>query len=291
MALFFIRKHSRQILQRYFSVHGMKKATLHGLVNISIDNDTGVATLELNKPPVNSMTYDLLEDIVSSVDIVENQNKCTGIVWTSSVFEKNKTFCSGLDVLDITDPTPEHIRRLWMAFHDMGLRLFSCRLPTVGALNGHCMAGGMVLPLSADYNICADGSFIFGFNATAFGVYVPFWVQQMFIRVIGNRKAEYYLKLGKLFGLHEALSLGIVNKIVEPDTLLQSAEHEIQKWIKVPYSSQSLTKFRLRESLIKDIIKRRDEEIEFYINQFTDPQTVLLLKSHTEKMKSRKTNN
>ena len=66
------------------------------------------------------------------------------------------------------------------------------------------------------------------------GIIAPFWLCNAFVNTIGYREAEKALQLGQLYSPEEALSVNLVNEVVEPANLLARAEEEMQKWCKIP---------------------------------------------------------
>ena len=76
------------------------------------------------------------------------------------------------------------------------------------------------------------------------GIKAPFWFRDTMINTIGFRESEKALQLGKMYSPEEALSIGLVDEIVEPINVLTKAEEEMQKWCKIP--SKFFFKMRLK---------------------------------------------
>ena len=76
--------------------------------SVSVENETGIAIVSLNKPPVNSLGLEFMQDIISAIDSVEKEAK--GLILTSS----NKSiFCAGLDLNEMYKPDETRLRDFW----------------------------------------------------------------------------------------------------------------------------------------------------------------------------------
>lgn len=92
------------------------------LVNLEINKESGIAIAEMNRPPVNSLNLELLNDLVHAIEMAEN-NKCLGMVLTSS---SNSVFSAGLDIMEMYDPKPDRLKMFWTTLQ---VRLASIKCP------------------------------------------------------------------------------------------------------------------------------------------------------------------
>ena len=66
------------------------------------------------------------------------------------------------------------------------------------------------------------------------GITAPFWFKDTMVNTIGNRETEKALQLGSLYTAEEALRINLVDELAEPDKVLEQAEVQMQKWLKIP---------------------------------------------------------
>lgn len=127
------------------------KANVSNLTLVEVDDKTGIATLTLNRPPVNSCNLELLLELNENIKQIEC-NKSRGLILTSvSSFKElceliylyipivlqsnDKVFSSGLDLNELYKPNQERLVAFWTALHDMWLSLYQCSVPTAAAIN------------------------------------------------------------------------------------------------------------------------------------------------------------
>lgn len=79
------------------------------LVDVEINPQSGIATVTMNRPPVNSLNLELLTDLLDAMSSVK-KNKCLGMVLTSS---SNSVFSAGLDIMEMYKPNEERLKNFW----------------------------------------------------------------------------------------------------------------------------------------------------------------------------------
>ncbi len=93
--------------------------------------------------------------------------------------------------------------------------LYDCRHPTVAAIRGVCVGGGLEIALMCDIRICSSES-RFGMPPNRLGLTLDFDELSVLCDVVGRRKALEILLEGRIFGAEEALRLGLVTRVVDP---------------------------------------------------------------------------
>lgn len=84
-------------------------STAGKLVNVDINPDSGIATVTMNRPPVNSLNLELVSDLVDAMGAVK-KNKCLGMILTSS---SPTVFSAGLDIMEMYQPSEERLKKFW----------------------------------------------------------------------------------------------------------------------------------------------------------------------------------
>ncbi|XP_017060986.1 enoyl-CoA delta isomerase 1, mitochondrial isoform X2 [Drosophila ficusphila] len=155
------------------------------LTTIEVDDKSGIATLSMNLPPVNTLTMDLMHDLIDSINQIES-NKSRGLILTSS---NDKVFSAGLDLNELLNPEVDRLRLFWTRFQDLWLALHLCGIPTAAAINGHAPAAGCVLATACEYRVMLPNLFI-GIHATRFSFVISKWMMNSYQSVLPRRIVE-----------------------------------------------------------------------------------------------------
>lgn len=252
--------------------------------DLSTDEDSGIAILRMQKKPVNSLSLKTITAMNISLEKLEQDDRINGLIITSVI---PKIFSGGLELTELYQPQKETLRELWRVFHEFWLKLYSSRLVTVAAINGHAIAGGCVIALCCDYRIMASSPYKIGLNETQVGLQAPMCILDSMVNVVGRKTGERALKLSELFLPAEALKIGLVDEVVADDAVLESARREVKKWLQVPGHARQLTKEALRKPTIDRMIARTDESIDLMYNMLSDDVTQKVLGNYLASLKKK----
>jgi enoyl-CoA hydratase len=173
--------------------------------------ETGIATIALDRPDKrNALSDELLDELLAAFAAARADESVRCVVLTST---HETVFSSGGDLAAWTADTPlahkhdatERLLRLFTLIGDLGK-------PTICAANGHVLAGALGLALACDLVIAKDTA-QFGTPEIAVGLF-PFMIMALLYRNVGRKKANELLLLGERIDAHEALRIGLVNKVV-----------------------------------------------------------------------------
>nr|XP_039272151.1 enoyl-CoA delta isomerase 1, mitochondrial-like isoform X2 [Styela clava] len=122
---------------------------------VEIDNKTGIASMLLNNPPVNSLSSDFLVTATKVIKDAEENPDVRGILLTSKL--DGQMFSGGLNILDLYQKSHQQLFDFWTLVQNWTLAWYGCKKPTVAAINGHAIAGGCAWCLMCDYRIMQSG--------------------------------------------------------------------------------------------------------------------------------------
>ena len=207
-------------------------------------------------------------------------------------------FSAGLDLLELyqaNNPDREKLVTFWRSFQQVFIDLYSTRLATIAAIQGHAPAGGCMLAMACDYRIMAGSpantnasananananskkAGTIGLNETQLGIAAPYWLADLMVNTIGLRQAEISLGLGLLYSPEKAFDLGLVDHVVaasgddDDDDFYEIALKEAIKWSKVPPFARYASKMWTRRDVVKKLEERREEDItsfcDFILNE------------------------
>ncbi|EDW52320.1 enoyl-CoA delta isomerase 1, mitochondrial [Drosophila sechellia] len=241
-------------------------STATKFTTVEVNDKTGIATLTMNRPPVNGLNLELLQDLKSSIDEIEG-NKSRGLILTSS---SSTIFSAGLDILEMYKPNKDRIRAFWTQLQDTWLALYGSSVPTAAAINGHSPAGGCLLATSCEYRVMVP-NFTIGLNETQLGIVAPQWFMASFLSVLPQRDAERALNQGRMFTTEEALKVGLIDETANnKEEAIEKCVAFIGTFAKVNPLARSLTKQQFRAADLQQLQNGRKEDLEkflFFVNQ------------------------
>ena len=207
-----------------------------------------VAVVTVSRPQaMNALNTRFFQEMDSLVAEIAGRPDIKAVVITGD----GKAFVAGADIAEMVGKTQDEAR----AFSRMGQRTFrSLELlekPVIAAVNGFALGGGCEMALACDVRV-ASVKAKFGQHEVNLGLIPGYAATQRLPRLIGLGNALFLLLTAEMIGAEEALRMGLVQKVVEPDALLQTAV-ELGKTIasKGPLAVR-LVKRVVREGLLKD---------------------------------------
>ncbi|VVC35655.1 Enoyl-CoA hydratase/isomerase, conserved site,Crotonase superfamily,ClpP/crotonase-like domain [Cinara cedri] len=238
------------------------------MLQSTIDDKLGIATLVMNKPPVNSLNLEFLEEIKSQLTQFKN-DKIRGMILTSDL---QKIFCAGLDITEFSNPNPERLSKICTTFQDTWLALYLTQFPTVAVINGHSPAGGCLLAMSCDYRVMVGPNYTIGLNETKLGIVAPKWFQDCMVAVIGQRKAEVSLTTGKMYTTDQALQIGLVDESVpDVDNAINKGIQFLNNFQKISPWAYKMTKDIRRQPTVQWLIDNKQKDLDFVVKSMMSP--------------------
>ncbi|XP_029914854.1 enoyl-CoA delta isomerase 1, mitochondrial [Myripristis murdjan] len=255
-------------------------------INVDFDRSTGVAVMRMQSPPVNSMSLDFLTEFSISLEKLEMDKSCRGLIITSSL---PKIFSAGLDIMEMYGKSPESCGVFWKAVQEMWLKLYGSNMVTIAAINGSSPAGGCLMSLACDYRIMAENPrYSIGLNETQLGIVAPFWFKDTMVSTVGHRTTEVALELGLLYSAPEALRVGLVDQLVPEDQVLQTATDTMAKWLAIPDHARQISKSMMRKPTIDKLMSNREADIQNFVTFITKDSIQKSLRMYLEMLKKRK---
>jgi cyclohexa-1,5-dienecarbonyl-CoA hydratase len=214
--------------------------------HIQTELQDGVATLTLNRAPVNVLNIEMMEEIDTYLESLKQEKSLKLIV----IQAMGKAFSAGADVGDhLEDRAPKMIE----AFHKMFHLLDALKVPSIAIVNGAALGGGCELALYCDMVIATEKA-KFGQPEIQVGVIPPI-AALILPRIIGRKKAMELILSGETISAQEAFSFGLVNKVVPEASLQQEANAFIEKFKKLSGIVLKLTKEAALAGLNDDMDK------------------------------------
>ena len=246
--------------------------------------DDGVALLTLNRPDVyNAINKQMVDDLHAALDALESDERVKALILTSA---GGKAFMSGADIAEMRE------RRHADALKGINSTLFS-RLetfprPTVAAVVGWCLGGGCELALTCDFRVAGTTS-KFGQPEVGLGIMAAAGATRRLPALVGLRHARRLLFSGAIIDADEAAEIGLVDRIVPNDEVLDAARELLAPILKQAPEAVSQTKQTLLAWLHgedESTLMRRDNETQ--ANLFEHPDKFARMDAFLERRKNKK---
>jgi len=181
--------------------------------HVRITQACGVATIVFDRPPLNIMHLEMLEELIDA--IAEVQPEARVLVLRGN----GETFSAGLDVAGFASP---RVGALIDSFHGLFRRLLMADFPIVGAIHGHCLGAGLELASVCDFAIATEDA-IFGQPEIDLGLFPP--VATMILpRRIGIASANDLILTGRRVSAAEAWDMGLLFRVVPSERLEEEVD-------------------------------------------------------------------
>jgi enoyl-CoA hydratase len=180
---------------------------------LSCDRRGSVAIATLNRPDKrNALCRALRDEIVQCLDELERDDEVNAVVLTGA----GPVFCAGFDLAELAAGDAAAIFADARAYHH---RVYTFSKPLVGAINGPALAGGMDLAIMCDLRVASQTA-TFGQPQVRMGIPAAY---DLIRTVIPEAWARELCLSGRRVDADEALRLGLVNKVVAGDALMDEA--------------------------------------------------------------------
>lgn len=183
----------------------------HSRCTTEVNAADGVTTLRLDHPPVNALDLELLDAVVATMRDIEGPVVITGA---------GRCFSAGVDLRAIIDGGLDYADRFLTALSAAFLAVFDHPAPVVAAINGHAIAGGCVVAMSADMRLMSAGTI--GLTELAVGVPFPVAALQICRYAMGASATRAMLE-AKTIDVGTASARGWVDAVVPDSDLIPRA--------------------------------------------------------------------
>jgi enoyl-CoA hydratase/carnithine racemase len=177
----------------------------------------GIAILELNHPPANTYSYELMQELDRAI-LDFRMNEAVHVLVLTGRGEK--FFCAGADIRMLTDVTPTFKYYFCLFANETLNRLEQTPKLTIAALNGHTVGGGLEIAMACDLRIARKGGGKLGLPEVSLGVLPGTGGTQRLARLVGKSKAFELMISGKNLSFEEAKEEGIVNSVLDSDRFI-----------------------------------------------------------------------
>jgi len=180
------------------------------MTKTSVTLSNGVCVIELNDPPANTYSYDMMREIDAAVLNARMDTSVHVIVIRGA---GDKFFCAGANIGMLKDADPDFKYYFCLHANETLTRLEQTPKLVIAALNGHTVGGGLEVAMAADIRIARKDAGKIGLPEVALGVLPGTGGTQRLARLVGKARAIELMATGRLLTMDEAKDLGIVTEV------------------------------------------------------------------------------
>jgi len=178
----------------------------------------GIAILTLNRPEVmNSFNFELLHALKEEIDTLKFKPGIRVVIITGA---GQQAFCAGADLKERTTMSELQVKSFIFTIRNLFTTIEYLNKPVIAAINGVALGGGTELSLACDIRIASLNTSM-GLTETRLAIIPGAGGTQRLPRLIGRGKAKELIFTGRRVNAGEALQIGLVNQICEPESLLE----------------------------------------------------------------------
>ncbi len=234
--------------------------------NLIYLKEGAIATVQLNRPQKkNALNSELRREMEEALRVIERDTSLKVVIVTGG----EEIFCAGADIGEIKEATTaeanyKHAREFQLLFD----QIESLPQPVIAAVSGYALGGGCELALACDFRIASEGA-RFGLPEIKIGAFPGGGGTQRLPRLIGAAKAKEMIFTGDPISADQALSLGLVVKVVPKDKLTEGAKGLAAKLAVLPRLAMEASKRVINKGLEMDLASGLELEARCFGNLAT----------------------
>jgi len=191
--------------------------------NLIVSRENSIGIIQLNRPRVlNALNYELTAEVIRALEELDSDSTISVIVITGG----EKVFAAGADLNEISRTTTVDLivsRRF-----ELWDRIRKISKPIVAAVSGFCLGGGNELAMNCDM-IVASETAVFGQLEVNVGIMPGLGGTQRLTRTVGKARAMEMILTGQSISAGEAYRIGLVNKVVPVESLMEETKKIAQE--------------------------------------------------------------
>lgn len=219
----------------------------------------GLATLTINRPPFNVLDIPTMDEINVALNVCRVTTDVKLLVITGA---GEKAFSAGVEV---ADHTPDKVDHMIDVFHGIFRRLQTMPMPTLAAVNGAALGGGMELAIGCDMIVAAAGA-KFGQPEIKLAVFPPI-AAVLLPRLVPPARAMEIILGGENFLAEEALQIGLINRVFPKESFAADLQAFVAPYLALSRAALVSARKAMRVAADKPFVAALDAAESVYLKE------------------------
>jgi enoyl-CoA hydratase/carnithine racemase len=244
---------------------------------VSISVDAAVATILIDRPPINALSTPVQRELLAAARQVSERRDVRDVV----LYGGPKRFVGGADIKEMATASYTDMVEVSVGLHVAFNALADIPKPVVAAISGYALGGGLELALTADFRVCGDNSRL-GQPEILLGIIPGAGGTQRLPRLIGVARAKDLIYTGRIVEADEALRLGLVDEVVPPDDVYDAAMAKARQFADGPAFALRAAKAAIDRGLSTDLAAGLEYERVLFASLFATGDREIGMRSFIE---------
>ncbi|MDV6013537.1 enoyl-CoA hydratase-related protein [Haloechinothrix sp. LS1_15] len=196
---------------------------------VRFEVEAGVGTIRLERPPVNALNEQIQEELAGAAKEASERDDVRAVI----LYGGEKTFAGGADIKEMAAKSYAEMTAFGTGLQETMSLIAGIPKPTVAAVTGYALGGGLELALTADRRIAGDNVKV-GQPEIQLGIIPGAGGTQRLTRLVGPSTAKDLVYTGRFVAADEAQRLGIVDEVVAADEVYTRAKEWAEQFVNGP---------------------------------------------------------
>lgn len=226
-------------------------------------SDNRVRELQISRPPVNALNFELLESLKEEV-LTATDDGVGALVLSGA----GGVFSAGMDIKETASLSRTDLTRTFQALKDVTLAIGYSSIPIAAAVSGNCLGAGAVFSLFCDYRVMSKHRVSFGITEVKGGMKINPHIVYALGRIVGEHQAQNLILGAKLLDAQTAYQYGLADELVSRQLVVSRAVAWCDRILKLPPGAMAGTRDAARSKLRETLAVMEAEAIEVRVNEW-----------------------
>jgi enoyl-CoA hydratase/carnithine racemase len=222
---------------------------------VRLEVEGGVGTIRIDRPKMNALDAQVQRELIEVAQEADSRSDVAAVV----LYGGERVFAAGADVKEMADMTFEVMDVHSNLLQDFTKALAGIGKPTVAAITGFALGGGLEVALTADLRFAADNAKL-GQPEILLGIIPGAGGTQRLARLVGATKAKEIIYTGRFVEADEALAIGLVDEVLPADEVYPRAVAWASQFVGGPAVALRAAKVAIDEGVDADLVDGLETE-------------------------------
>jgi enoyl-CoA hydratase len=239
-----------------------------------------VLTIKLAYGKANTQDTEFCQELINRFENERENPETRAIILTG----QGRIFSAGVNLVKVLEGGPDYVREFLPILSKMFETIFFYPKPVISAINGHAIAGGCVLACATDYRVMVRESGTMGIPELLVGVPFPTVALEIMRNAASPLYFQQFFYHGLLVPPEVSFSSGLVNRLVEPESLLEEATKIADNMAALPPDAFRLTKTQVLSPYAKRVTEEGPAWDKEVMAQWCSPQAHTSIRAYVSRI-------